>query len=135
MESTQTANTNGATVLAAAMGNANGARIPQAGDRYAVNVGLGIQSVVVEQGGEPAQVLKSPDGYKLTGWNANMPGEGFFQHAALMLTMLGVNLDLPLMFLLLDGSLVNFHGGRMIYDQCKLRFRQLQNDELQGLWN
>ena len=40
--------------------------------------------------------------------------------------MLAVNLDLPLMFLLLDGSLVNFHGGRMTFDQAKMRFRQLQ---------
>jgi hypothetical protein len=48
--------------------------------------------------------------------------------------MLSVNLDLPLMFLLLDGSLVNFHGGRMTFDQAKLRFRILQSDHAQGLW-
>jgi hypothetical protein len=112
----------------------NGGKLPQAGDRYTEQRGLGLQSHVIEQLGEPAQVLKAPEGYKLQGWNANMPGTGFFEHSALLLTMLAVNLDLPLMFLLLDGSLVNFHGGRMTFDQAKMRFRQLQSDQIQGLW-
>jgi hypothetical protein len=109
--------------------------LPQGGDRYSVNdVGLGLQSIVVEQSGEPAQVFKTPEGYSIKGHNANMPGAGFFEHSALMLTMLAVNLDLPLMFLLLDGSLVNFHGGRMTFDQAKLRFRKLQKDQIDGLY-
>ena len=110
------------------------ARIPKAGDRYAQQVGLGIESITVEQMGEPAQVLKAPDGKMIEGWNANIPGPAFFEHAALMLTMLAVNLELPLSFLLLDGSLVNFHGGRMTFDQVKLRLQQIQKDEIQGLW-
>lgn len=115
-------------------GQKQDASIPQAGDRYAKNVGLGVQTIVIEQSGEPAQVIKVPDGYSLEGWNANLPSEAFFEHSALLLTMLAVNLDMPLMFLLLDGSLVNFHGGRMTFDQAKLRFRILQNDHAQGLW-
>jgi hypothetical protein len=113
-----------------------GAKIPQAGSRYAANdVGLGLESIIVEQLGEPAQVFKSPEGYSIDGWNANLPAPAFFEHSALLLTMLAVNLDLPLMFLLLDGSLVNFHGGRMTFDQAKMRFRQLQRDRIDGLWN
>jgi hypothetical protein len=109
-------------------------QLPQAGDRTATSAnGLGLESTVVEQAGEPAQVHKAPLGWKLQGWNANLPGDGFFEHSALLLTMLSVNLDLPLMFLLLDGSLVNFHGGRMTYDQAKLRFEQLQQDQISGL--
>ncbi len=108
--------------------------IPQAGDRYAKQVGLGVQTIVVEQAGEPAQIVKAPDGYSMKGWNADMPTAGFFEQSALLLTMLAVNLDLPLMFLLLDGSLVNFHGGRMTFDQCKLRFRQLQKAHARALW-
>jgi hypothetical protein len=108
--------------------------IPQAGDRYSRKIGLGLESIIIEQAGEPAQVLKTPDNYTIKGWNANLPSDSFFEHSALLLTMLAVNLDLPLMFLLLDGSLVNFHGGRMTFDQAKLRFRQLQSDHSQGLW-
>lgn len=110
-------------------------KLPQAGDRYTQKLGLGLESIVIEQQGEPAQVFKTPDGYQIKGWNANMPSSGFFEQAGLLLTMLAVNLDLPLMFLLLDGSLVNFHGGRMTFDQAKLRFRQIQSDQIQGLWN
>jgi hypothetical protein len=50
-----------------------------------------------------------------------------------MLTILSVNLDLPLMFLLLDGSKVNFHGGRMINDQIHLRYELLQKSQIAGL--
>jgi len=110
-------------------------KLPQGGDRYTqYDVGLGLQQITVEQVGEPAQVLKAPEGYSLKGWNATMPTEGFFKHAALMLTMLAVNLDLPLSFLLLDGSLVNFHGGRMTFDQVKMRLEQLIADLIQGLY-
>ncbi len=112
-----------------------GAKLPQAGSRYTANdIGLGLESIVIEQLGEAAQVFKTPEGYSMKGWNADMPGSGFFEQAGLLLTMLAVNLDLPLMFLLLDGSLVNFHGGRMTFDQAKMRFRQLQKDRIEGLW-
>jgi len=112
-----------------------GGNLPKSGDRYTRNVGLGLETVVFEQLGEPAQAFKVPDGYQLEGWNANLPPQSWFEHSALLLTMLAVNLDLPLMCLLLDGSLVNFHGGRMTVDQMRLRLRQLQKDEIQGLWN
>lgn len=121
---------------------ANSGKLPQAGGRRVEQVpnaahdaSLGLQSIVIEQMGEPAQVFKTPDGYSMKGWNANLPVPAFFEHAALMLTMLAVNLDIPLMFLLLDGSLVNFHGGRMTFDQAKMRFEQLQKDQIEGLWN
>jgi Phage portal protein, lambda family len=112
-----------------------GGRIPQGGDRYTEQGDLGLQTRIVEQMGEPAQVMKAPPGYTIEGWNADMPPQSFFDHAALMLTMLAVNLDLPLSFLLLDGSLVNFHGGRMTWDQMKLRLEQLILDQIQGLNN
>lgn len=116
-------------------GGIGGAKIPQTGDRYLEKKGLGLEFGVVEQSGEPAQVIKTPEGWELEGWNANLPVSGFFEHAALLLTQLAVNLDLPLMFLLLDGSLVNFHGGRMTFDQAKMRFRKIQRDQISGLWN
>lgn len=112
--------------------------IPQSGPRRVQSVGdatLGIERIVIEQLGEPAQVMKAPEGYDLEGWNANLPPSSFFEHASLMLTMLAVNLDLPLSFLLLDGSLVNFHGGRMTFDQVKLRMQALQADQIAGFWN
>jgi capsid protein len=109
-------------------------QIPQTGDRYTLPGGLGVQSHTIEQMGEAAVVMKPPSGYSLQGWNANLPPDSWFEHSALLLTMLAVNLDLPLSFLLLDGSMVNFHGGRMTFDQVKLRMRQIQKDEIQGFW-
>lgn len=113
---------------------ASTAKLPQSGDRYAREVGLGLQTITVEQAGEPAQVIKAPDGKTITGWNNSIPTQSFFEHASLMLTMLAVNLELPLSFFLLDGSQANFHGGRMTFDQVKLRLQQIQKDEIHGLW-
>lgn len=119
---------------------AGGGKLPQTGPRTEVNApgtpqGMGIQTMIVEQMGEPAQVIKAPDGYKMEGYNANIPGSAFFEHAALMLTMLSVNLNIPLMFLLMDGSLTNFHGGRMTFDQMKMRLTPLIQDQIDGLYN
>jgi len=108
--------------------------IPQGGDRYAENHGLGVQSIIMEMAGQPAQVFDLPSGKTMKGVDANIPTPQWFEHASLMLTMLSVNLDIPLMFLLLDGSKVNFHGGRMITDQIRLRFTQLQDMQRHGLW-
>ena len=111
------------------MPGAGSAKVPQSGMRR-----LGVQTEVIEQSGEPAQIIKAPDGKTLTGWNQSIPTQAFFEHASLMLTMLAVNLDLPLSFLLLDGSKTNFHGARSTFDQVKLRLKQLQQDEIRGLW-
>lgn len=110
--------------------------IPQAGPRYDESQSSGdeVKILDVEIGGEPAQVLRTPQGWTLDGWNANLPPASFFEHASLMLQVLAVNLDLPLDFLLLDGSRVNFHGGRMIFDQMLLRMRRLQADHVAALW-
>ena len=79
-------------------------------------------------------MFKLPNGMVMRGVDSNVPTPQWFEHASLMLTMLSVNLDIPLMFLLLDGSKVNFHGGRMITDQIRLRFTQLQTAKRNGLW-
>jgi len=115
-----------------------GSKLPKTGARYTEHSqpdrSLGVTTAIIEQAGEPAQIIKAPDGKTLTGWNNSIPTQSFFEHASLMLTMLAVNLDLPLSLLLLDGSKTNFHGARFIWDQCKLRFTQIQSDEIQGLW-
>jgi len=116
--------------------------IPNAGTRNTETVSyvgsdgsMAVDTITIETPEGPAQVVKPPDGWRLDGWNANLPPQAFFEHASLMLTMLAVNLDLPLMFLLLDGSRVNFHGGRMITDQIRLRFTEMQQGQISGLWN
>ena len=115
-------------------GNQSGGT-PKAGDRYTTQHGLGLESIVVEEAGQPAQVWNLPEGKKLVGVNDMTPSPQWFEHASLMLTILSVNIDLPLMFLLLDGSKVNFHGGRMITDQIRLRYGELQKQQIGGLWN
>lgn len=111
-----------------------GQGIPRGGERYEETQPGGLDVQTVEVMGEPAQALRAPDGYAIKGWNANMPVSNWFEHASTLLTMLSVNIDLPLSFFLLDGAKVNFHGGRMIWDQVKLRLEQLQRDEISEFW-
>jgi capsid protein len=109
-----------------------GNSLPATGERRVEQAGLVTR--VHELMGQPAAVLSVAAGRKLEGWNANMPGSQFFEHAALLLSILAVNLDLPLSSLLLDGSLVNFHGGRMVADQARMRYRHMQAMQINGFY-
>lgn len=74
----------------------------------------------------PGMQLEGEVGEKLQGFSPNVPNPEFFQHAMLVLTIIAVNLDLPLAVLLLDPSQTNFSGWRGAIDQARLRFRALQ---------
>ena len=65
-------------------------------------------------------------GEKLSGFSPNIPNAEFFQQANMLLTFVSVNLDCPLMLLLLDGSQTNFSGWRGAMNQAIMRFRRLQ---------
>jgi lambda family phage portal protein len=65
-------------------------------------------------------------GEKLTGFTPAIPNAEFFQHAALLMTLLSINLDLPLCVFLLDPTKTNFSGWRGATDQMKMRFRDFQ---------
>src|SRR5690606_13659604 len=59
-------------------------------------------SAGLDVAGEPGETLKM--------FSANVPSPEFFPHAALVLTFVAINLDLPLAVLLLDPSRTNFSG-------------------------
>ena len=65
-------------------------------------------------------------GEKISGFSPNIPNAEFFQQASMLLTFVSVNLDCPLMLLMLDGSTTNFSGWRGAMNQAMLRFRRLQ---------
>lgn len=65
-------------------------------------------------------------GEKITGFTPNIPNPEFFEHASFLLTLLAINLDLPLCVFLLDPTKTNFSGWRGATDQMKMRFRDFQ---------
>lgn len=60
-------------------------------------------------------------------FGSNIPSSEFFQHTGLILTFIGINLDLPLCVLLLDPTKTNFSGWRGAIDQARMRFKQMQS--------
>src|SRR3989304_1451643 len=56
----------------------------------------------------------------------HVPNAEFFPHMKLILTFIGINLGLPLVMVLMDGSETNFSGWRGAVDQARMGFRQNQ---------
>jgi lambda family phage portal protein len=77
-------------------------------------------------GWQPGTEIFGFPGEKIQGFSPNVPNAEFFDHAALILTMLALNLDLPLCVFTLDASNTNFSGFRGSIDQARQRFQQRQ---------
>lgn len=78
------------------------------------------------QGVAPGMRIRGRPGEKLTGFSPNVPNQEFFAHVKLLLTLMSINLGLPLALALLDPSETNFSGWRGALDQAKLGFRRNQ---------
>ena len=75
---------------------------------------------------------KSSPGSKLSGFSPNIPNAEFFEQVRMMLTMIGLNFDLPYVILMMDAKEANFSsvrsakleaGQRWIGRQINLRAR------------
>jgi lambda family phage portal protein len=78
------------------------------------------------EGLAPGMEIPGLPGEKLRMDSPNVPNPEFFPHVKLMLTLIGVNLGLPLAVVLLDPSETNFSGWRGAIDQARLGFRTNQ---------
>jgi lambda family phage portal protein len=74
----------------------------------------------------PALEFVAAPGEKIEGFSPNVPNAEFFNHVRLMLTLIGINLGLPLILVTMDGSETNFSGWRGAMDQAKMGFRKRQ---------
>jgi len=78
------------------------------------------------EGISPGMEVEGQPGEKLEGFAPNIPGDGFFPHTKLILTIIGINLGLPLVLVMMDASETNFSGFRGALDQARLGFRRNQ---------
>jgi lambda family phage portal protein len=78
------------------------------------------------EGMRPGMIIDGKPGQKLTGFSPNTPPPGFFDHIKLILSLIGVNLGLPLILVLMDASETNFSGWRGAIDQARLGFKRNQ---------
>lgn len=77
----------------------------------------------LEMSGAPGEVLSMD--------SPNIPGEGFLPHVKLILTMVGINVGMPLVLVLMDASETNFSGYRGAIDQARMGFRRNQQKLVQ----
>lgn len=71
----------------------------------------------------PGMEIGGLPGEKLSMNSPNVPNAEFFPHMRLLLTLIGVNLGMPLVMMLLDASETNFSGWRGAVDQARMGFR------------
>lgn len=83
---------------------------------------------------QPGLALKGSPGKRWELATPNIPAGGFFELEKLLLTYLAINLDLPLMSLLLDAERANFSTYRNIMDDARQVFREHQRN-CASLWH
>jgi capsid protein len=80
---------------------------------------------VFEELAPGAHILGRP-GEKLQGFSPDVPNESFFQHSNLLLTFVAINLNLPLIVLMLDSTATNFSGYRGALDMARGSYSRMQ---------
>ena len=78
------------------------------------------------EGMSPGMRIRGAPGVKLRMDSPNVPNPEFFPHVRLILTLVGINLGMPLVLVLLDASETNFSGWRGAVDQARLGFKRNQ---------
>lgn len=74
----------------------------------------------------PGMIIRGNPGERLQGFAPNVPNAEFFPHVKLMLTMIGINLGLPLFMVLMDCSESNFSAWRGAFEEAKKGFKRNQ---------
>lgn len=75
---------------------------------------------------QPGVHIQPRIGEKITGFTPAVPNPEYFPHVKMILTLIGINLGIPLVMLLLDASETNFSGWRGAVDQARMGFRSNQ---------
>ncbi|QGJ70618.1 Phage portal protein, lambda family [Planctomycetales bacterium 10988] len=75
----------------------------------------------------PGAIKKLPPGTTLKSFSPNVPNPEFFQHLKWLISLISVNLGMPLVLVMLDASETNFSGWRGAIDQAKQGWKRNQD--------
>ena len=78
------------------------------------------------EGGTPGTRVKGIPGERIKPWTTNVPSHSHFQHADLLMSIMAINLDMPMMVFLLDTTKGNFNAYRGVMQQVYRRCRYFQ---------
>jgi len=79
------------------------------------------------EGYAPGMDVAGEPGETLTGFSPNVPNPEFFEFVKLILTLIGVNLGMPLILVLMDAAESNFSAWRGAMLQAQAGFRRNQH--------
>lgn len=82
----------------------------------------------------PGLEIQGRPGETIEGFSPNIPGSEFYRHIMLVLTIIAVNLGMPVQCLLLDPTATNFSGWRGAMDQAREGFRTFQQAMIAQLY-
>ena len=91
----------------------------------APSYGMGSEQVQIDGGVRqidgiaPGMEIMGQPGEKLHGFSPSVPGSDFFPHVKLTLSLIGVNLGLPLCLVMMDASETNYSGYRGAVDEAR----------------
>jgi lambda family phage portal protein len=74
----------------------------------------------------PGMQIQAEEGEKVEAFSPSVPNAEFFDHAHLILTLIGINIGLPLVMFLMDASETNFSGYRGAIEEARKGFREHQ---------
>lgn len=75
---------------------------------------------------KPGMEFRAAPGERVEGFSPNVPNSEFFQHAKLLLTLIGINIGVPYVEMMLDASETNYSGWRGAVDAARRNWRQTQ---------
>jgi len=102
----------------------NGGESAVTGETSTVSLGGGVSRTF--QGLAPGAMYPLEQGEEIQPFSPNVPNAEYFPHVKLLLTLLGINIGMPLVLLLMDASETNFSGYRGAIDQARMGFRRNQ---------
>jgi len=100
----------------------------QTGERETETLGDGSTRTI--EGISPGMHLWGEPGEKLQGFSPNVPNPEYFPHVKLIITLISINIGMPLVLSMLDASETNFSGWRGAVDQARMGFRLNQTQQI-----
>jgi len=97
----------------------------QLGDRETESLTGGSGVRTIDQISPGMDVTGDP-GEKIKGFSPGVPNAEFFEHAKMIMSLIGANIGMPLVMMLMDASETNFSGYRGAVDQARLGFKDNQ---------
>jgi capsid protein len=106
---------------------------PQTGARTTDSYEDGVSRTV--EGVAPGMRIRGREGWTTRGFSPTIPGPQFKEHTLMILSIISVNLDLPLVIFLLDATQTNFSGFRGALSQARIRFRVRQRQRIDQFYS